>query len=390
MPKALVGDTGKLKLGASGKLADKACCCVHECLPVGLACDSVAITKDKCGYDPLYWNPVFGGDGNTYTHLLSTCRPYNSYEDSSTYSGAVDGATIYRDRVIVATGCEDESQYFNGCATSGSVTLNGIFEADCAEAAPAIDGSLTVGCFASDTGCTGATGPYTYFGGSCSVGEVFPDAFPGSSHVPGVFCVTAEVTLSNEYTDAGLINDASAALPAYDGSFTGLCYSRLHWSSSNHRQVILQRFRYKFTFPKKSDWPSWHSGYLKIYWTERSTPEGGGSFSDTAHTWEHLATDGETDHSPTYEVLEPATAGRVDIVNVRWSWVQPNPSATPPVLYVPILRPGGCDTSLDLCDCDPGTDDFLCCEGSYPNCCDPAQDVCDWINCDRSFREPLP
>ncbi len=176
-----------------------------------------------------------------------------------------------------------------------------------------------------------------------------------------------EITLSDEYTTELLISTTEDALPDYAACFDcdeesegcealisgqGCACSAFRNLSTEELSYSIRKFKYKFTFGLDGDGdPIAIPGYLKIFWTERFTPEGGGSPTDTAKTWEHAVGDSPVTESDTYEVDVPTTDGTTTIVNIRMTAEEG---------CEPALMDEGDDT------CDPDTDD---CSGHYGGCC---------------------
>jgi len=152
---------------------------------------------------------------------------------------------------------------------------------------------------------------------------------------------------SNEYTTNQLIFNTIAALPAYDDVYDDSCSASRNLSS-DELSYSIQRFKYKFTFSSAVE-------AFTIYWTERFSPSGGGSFTDTDKSESQAINDTE---SNVFEVDEPNSNGSITIVNIRWSLdatvcgVSQTPCGDPPILV--------------SSSCDPSTTD---CTSDYDNCC---------------------
>jgi len=318
--KLLVSSSGKALIGASGKLADKNCCCFVSCPTVSLVCDSISASKTKCGFGGFEaatfylrkdeidnWSCSKPAGGDNYTSAGSTTRT-DEYDPATcvrtlSCSGTVTEHCPICDPVdctntYVLNG--NECDFLGGCGAALGLC-------DCFSCIPETVSDTQQVC--DDPGCS--TG--------------------------GTATETLQENLSEEYTTALLVSTTIAALPPYLGTYFGSC-SAVRNLSSDESSYSIQRFKYKFTIPTAL------SNDLHIYWTERFTPIGGGSPTDTAKNT--VIGVGSTESS-LFEVLEPSTNGTTTVVNIRWA-----------------IDPACHPTILD--GCTPGTSD---CTGSYDDCC---------------------
>lgn len=140
----------------------------------------------------------------------------------------------------------------------------------------------TVECIPVDTSTT-----RTYTGN-----QVCYNGFPAFKYVGSVVS-----TFSNEFTTAELITLTVAELPAYPGSFNGVC-SAFRDLESNEITYTIRRFKYKFQLPNLTGFLTFQIDWL----------EGG-----TARTYVWNGSDTETG---VYTVNEPVGNGIIQITNV--------------------------------------------------------------------------
>ncbi len=237
-----------------------------------LACDSVSVSKAKCGFLDFvhaFVDPYDPSPRGYY--IIQSCFYHGN-------CGDCEGTTIW-------------TYDINSCTYSPDATIPG-----CGfYAGPATDdcGFNTSPCIppALQGDIVGLTA--TYF---LKQGTAHPCPDPNEP------IHTATATLSDEYTTPMLASNTVAALPAYPGTFTGNC-SAYRNLSSDESSYSIQRFRYKFTFPA-AEQP------FIIHWVERFTPDGGGSPADTSRSESIPA--GATE-SNVREVVEPNSNGTVTI-----------------------------------------------------------------------------
>jgi hypothetical protein len=261
-----------------------------------LVCDSIAASQTKCGWEEQT------GYISTPPKRYKT-RTWFGWLDQFDYipdeTCTVPGDIVGTYRVEVTGACTFSTP---GCSppTSGNQyreTINGV----AGSWVDACDISIGVlAAFCSSGPCPEAVinAEQTGFSGDgvCYVGSPSFKVLNGLGEL-----------LSVEYTTAEMIADAVAALPSYPGTWDGDC-AAIRDLASDELSYSLQRFKYKFQLPDMTG-----NTTAQITWTERFTPDGGGSPTDTpkVYDWDGVATEtGE------YTVNEPASNGTISIVDV--------------------------------------------------------------------------
>jgi len=262
-----------------------------------LVCRTSEATLSKCGFTeygtgsvPLRYYLDKTLSGSMTLELLDTnCGPcigkhVYSYSGVCTWDSVV--CTAYRSGQIA-------DNYYNDCInltntntfTTCELNVNGVV------------------AYPNDTNCLSINETNTQYQlvgtNSCCT--------PGTNSVR--YSGTISETLSNEYTNAVLSANVSAALPTYSGSFSSAnCQGALYDLSSGELTMTKRKTEYKFTIPSLTGYSCY-----RITWVERFAPEAGGSPTNTALTYVWNGTDTET---PVYELEVPDIQGSTEVVSV--------------------------------------------------------------------------
>jgi hypothetical protein len=264
-----------------------------------LTCRSRSASKSKCGFG---------------TFVPST--PPKRYLTKS-YSGAatvtLNVNTLDEEGNVIAY-CQDQACYTSvtwsgaetynrttDCIGGGSDTFTVTASGDCGEVCP-VENDFPCGWNGSPSDTETVR---THLPEGCAPGAIYNTEGSGS----------LVETLSDEFSTSMLSGDVDAAMAALAWSgWGGTCEAYLN-ISADELTITKREFQYKFTLPTLG------AGLCyQITWVERFTPEGGGSPTDTARTYDW---DGSATETPVYSVSAPAVDGTTSIESVAASCVCP-------------------------------------------------------------------
>lgn len=261
-----------------------------------LVCRTSEATLSKCGFTeygtpsspPKYYIDRTLAGSMTVESLLSGCTPCIA-KHVYTYSGVCTWDTVV---CTVNKAGQLTDDYYSDCVNLSSsntfatcqLDVIGVFSPLAADCSSLTETTTQYKIDGTNTCCTIASFGFQFYG---SITE----------------------TLSNEYTNAVLSANVSAALPTYSGSFAdGNCQSALYDLSSDEVTMTKRKTEYKFTIPSLTGYSCY-----RITWVERFAPEAGGSPTNTALTyiWNGTATE-----TPVYELEVPDIQGSTEVVSV--------------------------------------------------------------------------
>ena len=220
------------------------CCDQPICDTPILICDSISVSKTKCGFQ----------DANLPNKVFTTL---DFTEDVTTSSGTTAHSTC--------TGT-----YNSSCivTASGQSNINGAFFCSC-------NNICGGGLFCSCSRIGQYAPPYNYHFVTTVSGNTVTKTYnvyvdpSGTSQEHG----TQVYAYSNEYTTTTLKSNTLAALPAYPGIFAGTC-SAFASLSTNETSYSIRRTKYKVRhYPTASC-------YLKVWIRTRFRPVGTTGASD--------------------------------------------------------------------------------------------------------------
>jgi hypothetical protein len=322
--------------GGKIKLAGGACCSSCFPAPVILSCDTVEVSKRKCGFrahglDTCYKTSAHAGgiciscgdDGDTdevdcdtvwrtLTVCMQSCDCCKSGEGCSTGSchccsaeggdsPCCFGGTVCKDGSCVSD--------FNGCAT-WSFPLGA--EAECG----APDDGCPLGIYYSEAFMPPIDLCGIEFSDFCT-GNCPSDSSTWPSFIwnrgSGAICVASSISVDDEYTTEQMVDHVYASIPEYDDDYNDHPCSALYHMIDGEGQLTIRRFKPRFSFDAAT--------YDRVLtYSTFFAPDVGAS--ELVDSFEIPIPAGTTSYDGD-EVLEPSTNGSVTVNEVLLACTDP-------------------------------------------------------------------